>query len=95
VRRSQEIEHAGTQHNSSVSYDNVDKIVTALLGKNVKELQPIFPKLFKKQTTDAKFERIVTSAPFGDVPQKPEGEEYATDLISRRTRRTSPRSNGA
>src|SRR3954464_10189642 len=61
--------------------DNVDKIVTSLLGKNVKELQPIFPKLFKKQTTDRKFERTVTTAPFGDVPAKPEGEEYATDLI--------------
>jgi hypothetical protein len=61
--------------------DNVDKIVTSLLGKNVKELQPIFTKLFRKQTTDRKFERIVTTAPFGDVPQKPEGEEYATDLI--------------
>lgn len=61
--------------------DNVDKIVTALLDKNVKQLQPIFPKLFKKQTTDRKFERIVTSAPFGDVPLKPEGAEYATDLI--------------
>ena len=61
--------------------DNVDKMVTALLDKNVKALQPIFPKLFKKQTTDRKFERIVTTAPFGDVPQKPEGTEYATDLI--------------
>lgn len=61
--------------------DNIDKMVTALLDKSVKELQPIYPKLFKKQTTDRKFERIVTSAPFGDVPQKPEGEEYATDLI--------------
>jgi hypothetical protein len=61
--------------------DNVDKLVTALLDKNVRELQPIHPKLFKKQTTNRKFERTVTLAPFGDVPQKPEGEEYATDLI--------------
>lgn len=61
--------------------DNVDKQVTSLLGKNVKELQPIFPKLFKKQSTTKKFERTVTTAPFGDVPQKPEGEDYATDLI--------------
>jgi hypothetical protein len=61
--------------------DNIDKVVTALLNKNVDELQPIFPKLFKKQTTDRKFERTVTSAPFGDVPLKPEGQEYATDLI--------------
>jgi hypothetical protein len=61
--------------------DNVDKAVTSLLNKNVDELQPIFPKLYKKQTTGRKFERTVTTAPFGDVPQKPEGEEYATDLI--------------
>ena len=61
--------------------DNVDKKVTALLDMNVKQLQPIFTKLFKKQSTSKKFERIVSMAPFGDVPQKPEGEEYATDLI--------------
>lgn len=61
--------------------DNVDKLVTALLDKNVREITPIFKKLFKKQTTAKKFERIVTVAPFGDVPQKPEGEEYAVDLI--------------
>jgi hypothetical protein len=61
--------------------DNVDKLVTALLDKQVKELQPVFTKLFKKQTTSKKFERIVTVAPYGDVPEKPEGEEYQTDLI--------------
>jgi hypothetical protein len=61
--------------------DNVDKIVTALLDKNVKELPTIYTKLFKKQSTGKKFERVVSYAPFGDVPQKPEGEEYATDLI--------------
>jgi hypothetical protein len=61
--------------------DNVDKQVTSLLDKNVREIQPIHPKLFKKQSTTKKFERIVTTAPFGDVPQKLEGEEYATDLI--------------
>lgn len=62
-------------------YDNVDKVVTSLLDKNVKALQPIYPKVFRKQTTTRKFERTVTTAPFGDVPQKPEGEEYTTDLI--------------
>lgn len=61
--------------------DNVDKKVTALLGKEVKALASIQTKLFRTQTTGKKFERIVTVAPFGDVPQKPEGEEYATDLI--------------
>jgi len=61
--------------------DNVDKVMTALLNKNVREYSPIFTKLFRKQTTVRKFERTVTVAPYGDVPQKPEGEEYATDII--------------
>lgn len=61
--------------------DNVDKKVTLLLGKNVKEMQPVFTKLFAKQTTGKKFERIVSIAAFGDVPEKPEGEEYATDVM--------------
>lgn len=61
--------------------DNVDKLMTALLNKNVREYSPIFSKLFKKQTTQRKFERTVTVAPYGDVPEKPEGEPYATDLI--------------
>lgn len=61
--------------------DNVDKLMTALLDKNVDELKETHPKLFRKQTTGKKFERIVTVAPYGDVPEKPEGEEYATDLI--------------
>lgn len=65
----------------SALYDNVDKTVTALLGKNVKEIVPIYKDIFKKQTSTKKFERTVTSAPFGDVPLKPEGTEYQFDII--------------
>jgi hypothetical protein len=61
--------------------DLVDKKVTALLDKEVRALQPIFTRLFRKETTSKPFERIVSFAPFGDVPMKPEGEDYATDLI--------------
>lgn len=62
-------------------YDQVDKTVTALLGKNVREIQPRHPMVFPKVAFDSKFKRWVTSAPFGDVPQKPEGNPYATDII--------------
>jgi hypothetical protein len=72
---------AQTRGGFAALYDNVDKDVTALLGKNVKEIQPIFGKYFPKKSTTKKFERIVTSAPFGDVPLKGEGAEYTTDLI--------------
>jgi hypothetical protein len=61
--------------------DNVDKVVLGLIGKNVKEIQTIYTKVFKKVKIDTKFKRYVTSAPFGDVPQKPEGNEYAFDII--------------
>lgn len=72
---------AQTRGQFSALYDNVDKTVTALIQKNVKEIQPIYPQLFQTMKSDRKFERFVTSAPFGDVPQKPEGNPYAFDLI--------------
>lgn len=62
-------------------YDRVDKTIVDLLGKNVREIQPRHPMVFPKVTFDVKFKRWVTSAPFGDVPQKPEGNPYATDII--------------
>ena len=61
--------------------DNVDKVVTALIGKQLKEIPVIYTKLFDKMTSSKKFERIVTSAPYGDVPQKPEGAQYTFDII--------------
>jgi hypothetical protein len=61
--------------------DNVEKLVTALLGKQAKEIQPIYPKFCGKMDSSKKFERIVTSAPFGDVPEKPEGTTYQFDII--------------
>lgn len=65
----------------SALYDNVDKVVTALIGKEVKEMQAIHPKIFGKMESSRKFERFVSSAPFGDVPEKPEGTDYTFDII--------------
>lgn len=65
----------------SALYDNVDKIVSGLIGKSVKEHPVIYTKTFKKMTSGKKFERFVSSAPFGDVPEKPEGTPYSFDII--------------
>ncbi len=62
-------------------YDNVDKAVEVILRSSLKELQPIFPEYFNMRTSDRKFERVITVTPFGDVPEKGEGEIYALDLI--------------
>src|SRR3990167_4131531 len=65
----------------SALYDNVDKVVTSLIGKQIKEIPTIYTKLFDNMESSKKFERIVTSAPFGDVPEKPEGTQYVFDII--------------
>lgn len=62
-------------------YDNVDKIVTGLIEKHVKEITAIHPKIFGKMTSTKKFERFLSTAPFGDVPEKPEGTPYFFDII--------------
>jgi hypothetical protein len=62
--------------------DNIDKFVTAHLDKNVEALPPIFHQTVQEADVPrTSSSSIVSVAPFGDVPQKPEGEEYATDLI--------------
>jgi len=62
-------------------YDNVDKTVYALLGKQLKELPPIWTDIYSRKPSSRKFERFQTVTPFGDVPEKPEGSVYAFDLI--------------
>ncbi len=71
--------------------DNVDKLMTALIDQGLDALDPIAQKLFAKKSTKRKFERTVTYAPYGDVPEKGEGEAYSTDLIQQaNTKDVSP-----
>lgn len=70
-----------TRGNFAALYDNVDKRILAYLGQSAQEIKPIYPQIFRKETTDRKFERFTSSAPFQDVPQKPEGTPYAADII--------------
>lgn len=62
-------------------YDNIEKTISAVVRDTLRELKPIWPAVFNEQTSTRKFERTMTMVPFGDVPQKPEGEIYALDLM--------------
>lgn len=62
-------------------YDNIDKEVRSILKDALKELSPIFPGYYNMRTSDRKFERVLSITPFGDVPEKPEGEVYTLDYI--------------
>jgi hypothetical protein len=62
--------------------NNGSKVVTALLGKYAKEIKPIHPSIFPKVTlSSGKFKRYVNTAPYLDVPTKPEGTPYSFDII--------------
>lgn len=64
------------------AYDGVSpKFVTALLGKELRERPRIWPDAYRRKKSSKKFERFLTVTPFGDVPEKGEGERYATDFI--------------
>jgi hypothetical protein len=62
-------------------YDNVEKEFKAILRDTLKELPAKSKKLFSEEKSDKKFERRATITPFGDVPEKPEGDIYAMDII--------------
>lgn len=62
-------------------YDNVDKDLKTIIFDALEELAPIYKGYFNMKKSDRKFERVVSVTPFGDVPEKPEGEIYSLDLI--------------
>jgi hypothetical protein len=62
-------------------YDNIDKTIDAIIRTTLKELPPLWREVFNTQTSSKKFERTMVLAPFGDVPEKGEGNVYSLDLI--------------
>lgn len=62
-------------------YDNVDKVVFGLVSTTLKELKAIWKQYYRIENSSRKFERRVSMGMFSDMPLKPEGEDYATDLI--------------
>lgn len=62
-------------------YDNVEKTLKTIIFDSLSELKPIYKDYVNVKTSGKKFERVTSVTPFGDVPQKPEGEVYALDLI--------------
>lgn len=62
-------------------YDNVDKVVSAVMKDRLTELARIYTDYYNIQTSDRKFERVVTYLPFGDTQSKPEGDAYVMDTL--------------
>lgn len=62
-------------------YDNLDRDVLSLLGKEYKELPTIWRKYYNVKDSSKRSELITTVTGMGDVPERNEGSAFATDLI--------------
>ena len=62
--------------------DNTDyRDVFALVDGFLKEQKPIWKGYYNVETSDRKTEITQSFVELGDVPEKPEGENYSTDII--------------
>lgn len=61
--------------------DGVEKTIRTIVFDALSELKPIYKDYTNVKTSGKKFERVTSVTPFGDVPEKGEGEVYALDLI--------------
>jgi hypothetical protein len=62
-------------------HDNLDRAVYTLLGKEYKELSPIWRKYYQVKNSQKRSELVLTVTGMGDVPEKGEGQPYTTDII--------------
>ena len=62
-------------------HDNLDRAVYTLLGKEYKELSPIWRKYYQVKSSQKRSELVLTVTGMGDVPEKGEGQPYTTDII--------------
>lgn len=61
--------------------DNTDRLIWVMLNKQLKEQQPIYPKYFQILNSDRATEIRLPVVGFGDIPEKPEGNPFSTDVL--------------
>ena len=62
-------------------HDNTDRTIFTLLGKEWKEQQPIWRRVYQVKNSSKRSELITTVTGVGDIPEKPEGATFTTDVI--------------
>ena len=70
-----------TRGTFSELHDNLDRAVHTLLAKEYKELMSIWRKYYAVKPSKKRSELVLTVTGMGDVPEKPEGQAYVTDII--------------
>jgi hypothetical protein len=72
---------AQTRGSFSQLHDNTDRKVWVMLNNQLKKLDPGWRKRIKVENSERQTEIAMNVVGFGDTPEKPEGEPYATDLL--------------
>ena len=72
---------AQTRGSFTQLFDNTDRMVGVMLGKQLKELPDIWRKVTKVQSSDRQTEISMNVVGFGDIPEKGEGAAYSTDVL--------------
>jgi predicted ATP-dependent Lon-type protease len=62
-------------------HDNTDRQVFVMLNQQLKKLPPGWREYFKVEQSSRMTEIAMNIVGFGDVPEKPEGEAYVTNLL--------------
>lgn len=72
---------AQTRGSFSQLFDNTDRAVGVMLNKQLKELPDIWKNYFQVKSSDRQTEISLPVVGFGDIPEKPEGNPFATDVL--------------
>ena len=62
-------------------HDNTERDLYVLLGKEYKEITPKWRQIYGVKTSKKRSELVQTVVGMGDVPEKPEGGIFPTDVI--------------
>lgn len=74
---------AQTRGTFSELHDNLDRTVFTLLGKEWKERKKIWTDVYDVKTSKKRSEVVMTVTGVGDIPEKPEGQPFTTDIIQK------------
>jgi hypothetical protein len=62
-------------------HDNLDRTVYTLLSKEWKERKKIWTQVYDQKTSKKRSEQVMTVTGVGDIPEKPEGQPFTSDII--------------
>lgn len=62
-------------------YDNLDRDVFTLLGKEYKEQKPIWRQIYRLKESNRRSEDVMTVTGMGDVQERTEGTAFPTDIV--------------